>query len=81
MISELKQKNIRPVVGWDDKKTIFFVYRDKDRKKQIYEVKDFQWYFCMQADVYEDNREVINKLADKSRFYPKKDEVGSVVRK
>lgn len=81
MQCQLKQNNIRPIVAWDDKKTIFFVYRDKDRKKQIYEVKDFQWYFCMQADVYEDNREVINKLADKSRFFPKRDEVGNIIRR
>jgi len=42
MTSELKQRNIRPVCAWDDGKTIYFVYRDKDKQKQIFELKDFE---------------------------------------
>ena len=81
MTSELKQRNIRPVCAWDDGKTIYFVYRDKDKQKQIFELKDFEWYFCIQTKEYEseEGRMILKETAKKSmtRYLPKLDEVGN----
>src|SRR3990167_699184 len=66
MSNELKEKGIFPVIGWDDGKTIYFVYRDEKRQKQIYEVKDFQWYFCIPTVQYENGKESLNKAVNKA---------------
>ncbi|MFA5394992.1 MAG: DNA-directed DNA polymerase [Methanogenium sp.] len=81
MVSELKQKGIRPVIAWDDGKTIYFVYRDKDKQKRIFEINDFQWYFCIHAKQYEseEGRLILKEAVKKAmtKWFPKLDEVGN----
>lgn len=66
MSSELEQKGIKPVIGWDDSEKIYFVYRDKDKQKQIYTLEGFEWYFCLRAGDYEKNFDEIKKIENKS---------------
>jgi len=48
----LKQKNIKPVIAWDNGKDIFFVYR-KNGKKEIEIVSDFDWYFVVNREDFD----------------------------
>lgn len=48
-MNELEQKNIRPVVGFDDYDDIIFYYRDKELNKKKIAIKDFQWYFYIKT--------------------------------
>ncbi len=81
MASILKEKGIRPVIAWDDGKTIYFVYRDKDKKKQIFEIKDFQWYFCIRSKEYESEecKMILKEAVKKSmiKWFPRLDEMGN----
>lgn len=81
MTSELKKRNIRPVIAWDDGKTIFFVYRDENKQKQTFEVKDFEWYFCIPTKQYESEsgRNLIEETVKKSmtKWFPRIDERGN----
>src|SRR4030067_3636941 len=81
MTNELKEKGILPICGWDDGKTIYFVYRDEKRQKQIYEVKDFQWYFCIPTRQYENGKESLNKAIEKAtvKSVPSVDEKGNKI--
>ena len=51
-MSELKEKNIKPICAWDDSKKIYFVYRDENRNKKVYTIEDFEWYFCLKTKEY-----------------------------
>ena len=52
MMSELEEKNIKPIICWDDTKKIYFVYRDKNKDKKVFIIEDFEWYFCMETEEY-----------------------------
>ncbi len=62
MTSELKEKNIRPIVGWDDLKKIYFVYRDAEKNKKIYTIENFEWYFCIRTKDYIERKSEIKDL-------------------
>jgi len=81
MTNELKEKGIFPICGWDDGKTIYFVYRDKKRQKRIYEIKDFQWYFCIPTRQYENGKESLNKAVVKAtiKSVPSVDKKGNKI--
>ncbi len=80
MESELKQNGIKPIIAWDDGKTIFFVYRDKDKQKKIFEVKNFQWYFCIPISQYESGIDKIKTAVEWAmKPPPKKDEKGKIL--
>src|SRR3989304_4114245 len=82
MTNELKEKGIFPICGWDDGKTIYFVYRDKKRQKRIYEIKDFQWYFCIPTRQYENGKESLNKAVVKAtiKSVPSVEKLGDFVK-
>lgn len=85
MSNELQINEIKPICGWDDSKTIYFVYRDKTRQKKVYEVKDYQWYFCISLEDYQkttsDNQRLFEEVVEKSmiKWEIKRDEKNEIV--
>lgn len=40
------------IYGWDDKRTIYLLYRDESDRKVIKSITDFEWYFCVYLSDY-----------------------------
>lgn len=63
MSTELKKLNIKPIIAWDDKERIYFLYRDKDdNTKKTHIIDNFEWYFCLKTEEYIERKSEIKKI-------------------
>lgn len=82
MSNILEKNNIKPIYGFDDGQNIYFVYRNNENEKKIFTVKDFQWYFCINAHDLEDNEveRMLLKAQSKTKIVTKIKKVKNILK-
>jgi len=78
----LTQNGIKPIYGFDNGQNIYFIYRNEENKKEVFTIKDFDWYFCLSKNDLESDeiRKILARGQKKTKCITKIKVLGDYVK-